>query len=266
MSLLAAGGLAALLSGCATQTAVGKVQQDIDRVQAHLWVLSQELRSVDSLLQAQQAEAQQRWTESSTDDETLSQQVDRLQARLDDVAGRVKDLSQGVESNRLYSPGKAAGSRRAAPGSAVPKGGGPDSTRGPEPSLIADPQGLYRLALDDMEARNYPWAVSEFSQFLEIFPQDDLADNAAYWLGECYYAQKEFPKAVAAFQRVLVDYPKGDKVPAAMLKLGYTYPEVKEKAKGVELLRELVQKHPDSEEARLAKERLSAPAKKGGRR
>jgi tol-pal system protein YbgF len=255
------GGGALFLGGCATHAGVGKLQIDVDRMQSHLWVLSQQMKSIDSLLQAQQVEAQQRWTELSTDGENLSQQVARLQARVDNVADRMKDLSQGVESNRLYGGSKGGSARRPAQAAATA-----DSARGPEPGLVADAQGLYRQALDDQETRNYALAISEFAQFIEYFPKDNLADNAAYWIGECYYAQKDFPQAIAAFQRVLTEYPEGDKVPAAMLKLGYAYLETKDRAKGQQQLRDLVKRYPDSEEARLAKERLGAGAKPGARR
>jgi len=40
----------------------------------------------------------------------------------------------------------------------------------------------------------------EFVEFIKRFPKHDLADNAQYWIGEGYYAQKKYEPALTAYQ------------------------------------------------------------------
>ncbi len=50
------------------------------------------------------------------------------------------------------------------------------------------------------------------------FPQSDLADNAQYWIGECFYSQKKFQEAKEGFAAVAEHFPFGNKVPDALYK------------------------------------------------
>jgi tol-pal system protein YbgF len=247
-----------LLGGCATQGGVSKVNRDVWRAQEQLEGLSGQVGALDSTLAAQADSTYRRWALLSTDGEALKLQMSQMQARLTDVSRRLADIAQTLEQMRLYGGSSGAGR----PSPAAPVAGPADSLRRAEPSPGVDATELYNLAFRDLEAKNYRLATSEFAQFLESFPGSDLADNAGYWLGECYAAQKEYKNAVAAFQQVLDKYPEGDKVPAAMLKLGFVLPQVKQGAKAERVLRDLVSKYPESEEATKARQRLRSMAKK----
>lgn len=257
--------LSPLLLGLACLGAAGCAQQvSLKRMHLDNQELARQIVALDSLMRAREAEDERRWIEESTDADDLKKQVQQVQDRLDNVARRLADLAKDLEAVRLSSgsKGRPAAGR---PVAAAPA----DTGRAAQPPLLADPQVLYDLARKDMEAGNYALALGEFSQVLDTFPQSEFADNACYWLGECYYAQKDFPKATEAFQRLLKDYPQGDKVPDALLKLGYALAEQKDQAKAAAALRELIAKYPDSPGAKLAKEKLKAlgpPAKPAGKR
>jgi tol-pal system protein YbgF len=222
-------------------------------VEDQLQTLSRQVSSLDSLLQAQGAESHRVWVELSTDGDEVRQRVQRVEAKLDDAARRLANLSKTLETVRLYSGGRVASSDRP---SYDPGNSDTASASAPRRSLISDEQGLYDLASEDMKKENYPLAASEFSQLLENFPRSDLADDACYWLGECYYAQGDFTRAIEAFQRVIADYSASEKVPAAMLKLGYAFLEMNERTNGVQRLRTLMKDYPNSEEAAQARKRL----------
>ncbi|MSS71940.1 MAG: tol-pal system protein YbgF [Candidatus Latescibacteria bacterium] len=245
--------LASLLAGCATSGAVKSVQSDVGRVEDQLHLLSRQVVSLDSLLQAQGAESHRVWVELSTDGDDVKQRVQRVEAKLDEAARRLADLSKALETVRLYSGGKMAPSEHPSFSSGSADTASVSALRR---SLISDEQGIYDQASEDLKKENYPLAASGFSQLLENFPKSDLADDARYWLGECYYAQGDFTRAIEAFQRVITDYPDSEKVPAAMLKLGYAFLEVNDRTNGVQRLRELMKDYPKSEEAAQAKKRL----------
>ena len=81
-----------------------------------------------------------------------------------------------------------------------------------------NPDQLFAAGYADFSRGNYELAASEFRQYVESYPATEMADNAQYWLGECFYAQKKYPEAVVEFDKVITKYPRGDKVLAARLK------------------------------------------------
>lgn len=81
--------------------------------------------------------------------------------------------------------------------------------------------------------------------------------NAQYWLGESFYSQKNYDQAIKEFGIFLKEYPESPKVASALLKQGYAYLEVGQKSQGQTVLNTLVKRFPQSQEAKLAKERLS---------
>ncbi|HNZ03338.1 MAG TPA: tol-pal system protein YbgF [Myxococcota bacterium] len=63
-------------------------------------------------------------------------------------------------------------------------------------------------------------ARAAFIAFVDKYPGHAYADNARYWVGECYYDVRDFENARTEFMRVITDYPDGNKVPDAMVKVG----------------------------------------------
>lgn len=108
---------------------------------------------------------------------------------------------------------------------------------------------FYRCALSLVYARRYTEAIHLFQMFLNYYPQSSLADNALYWTGECYYAQKQYATAIGYFQQVICDYPKGNKVPDALLKIALSYFSLKNYPQGCGVLSELLSRYPRSESA-----------------
>ena len=114
----------------------------------------------------------------------------------------------------------------------------------------------YQAALRDYQRGNYDLAIEGFREFVAANPRADLADNAAYWIGESLFSQKKYRDAIEQFDSVVNNYPKSDKVPGALLKKGYAYINVGEKAQGVVQLQYVLHEHPKSQEAALARQKL----------
>jgi tol-pal system protein YbgF len=118
------------------------------------------------------------------------------------------------------------------------------------------PRALYDAAYQDLTRGNHGLAIMGFQEVIAKFPASELADNAQYWIGESYYAQKDFKHAQEEFQKTVDGYPRGDKVPAALLKIALCQIESGDKKAGRSTLEKLVERYPHSEEARLAKTKL----------
>lgn len=118
------------------------------------------------------------------------------------------------------------------------------------------PQALYNLAYLDYTKSNYELALEEFSQYLKLFPQGEFADNAQYWIGEIYYAQRDFRTAMSEFQKVIVNHPRGRKTAAATLKIGLCRINLNDITGGRQFLENVQKTFPNSDEARIAGLRL----------
>jgi tol-pal system protein YbgF len=114
----------------------------------------------------------------------------------------------------------------------------------------------YRAAVELVRAGKHAEAQSALRAFLKAYPRHDYADNAQYWLGEDFYAQKDFTHALAEFRATIETYPRGNKVPDALLKVGYCYQALGQPDKARAVLEQVVTLYPKSEPAALATQRL----------
>jgi tol-pal system protein YbgF len=127
----------------------------------------------------------------------------------------------------------------------------------PAPAVTTEnPSETYQAAYRDYQRGNFDLAIEGFRDFLRAAPNSDLADNAAYWIGESLFSQKKYREAIAQFDSVVTKFPRSDKVPGALLKKGYAYISVGERSQGIVQLQYVVHEHPRSQEASLARQRL----------
>jgi tol-pal system protein YbgF len=126
----------------------------------------------------------------------------------------------------------------------------------PDVKSVRDPLRLYKDSYEALRAGHDDQAARGFREFVKKFPHHDYADNAQYWLGECFYDRKMYPEAAAEFRRVVTEYPLGNKAPDALLKLGFSVIASGEAQKGRQILSEVPKSYPRTEAARLAEQRL----------
>ena len=138
----------------------------------------------------------------------------------------------------------------------------PPSPQIEHPSLPTDPTELYRLALENFRQEDFKKAQQLFSQFLSQFPNHELASNAQFWIGECFYKQGDYERAILEYEKVLNRYPKSPKVPAALLKQGLSFLALGEEMTGQYLLQKLIKEYPTSPEAELARQKLPSRKKR----
>jgi tol-pal system protein YbgF len=117
----------------------------------------------------------------------------------------------------------------------------------------------YRAAVELVKAGKSDAAVTALRAFLQHYPRNDYADNAQYWLGEVYYAQKDYQHALAEFRATIETYPRGNKVPDALLKVGFCYQSLGQTEKAKAVLEQVVNLYPKTEPAALAAKRLETP-------
>lgn len=178
----------------------------------------------------------------------LTDQIEHLEAKLEDTNFRLTQLAQQITAtNQELQEVRNAAEEARASVSPPPTSSQPGSS---------DPQALYDTAYNDYLQGNFDLAILGFRKYSETYPATDLADNAAYWIGECYYSQGKFQKAIDQFDIVLDRFQGSDRVPSVMLKKGYAYLELGQRAPGIVQLQKVICEFAGTDEAHLAKTRL----------
>ena len=99
-----------------------------------------------------------------------------------------------------------------------------------------------------MLQKDYASAEIAFSQLVDAYPNDPLASNAQYWLGESYYVRGQYKNAADAFLKGYKKYKSGDKAPDTLLKLGMSLAELGQKDAACSTFDELKTKYPRAPE------------------
>ena len=239
-ALWIAGALAA--AGCApggyyntSRTALDSLLTSQAEMMRRVAALERKVDATQVGLQATRANNDARMAE-------ISQRLDVLGGQLEESGAKFTRLAQGVDTvkHRLMSADSERASR-----------GGADTTATP------DPEAMYQAAYSDVAAGRYDLGREAFRTYLKYFSDTEVADNAQYWIGDCYYVTGDFASAIPEFQKVVQNYPKADKVPASLLKIGLSYARLKNTAEANKYYRLLIQKYPRSPEASAARERLA---------
>ena len=173
---------------------------------------------------------------------------------LEALTQKVADLESGIR--RQYNqPGQGvpAAENRADVGS--PFGGEETGTEGPDESISSE-RALYNASKDSFDQGRFEEGMEGFKEFLDRYPKSELADNAQYWVGECYMALKKYDRAIAAYEDVKKKYPEGNKVPDAMLKQAMAFLAKGDETSTRILLKRIVSAFPESDQARIAEQRL----------
>ena len=119
-----------------------------------------------------------------------------------------------------------------------------------------DEKADYDQAFQSLKDLKYADAATQFSTFVQKYPDSEYADNAQYWLGESYYVTRNYDIALEAFQSLLSTYPESPKVADGLLKIGYTHYELQQWDQARAALVQVQEQYPGTTLARLAGSRL----------
>ena len=121
----------------------------------------------------------------------------------------------------------------------------------------ADSMDLFNAAYRSYNNRDYAAALAGFSTFLQRESNHRFADNAVFWIAECYLAMGKQFKAVGEFERLLRRYPKSEQAASSLYRIGFIYDQMQDMAKAREYYFKVVEKFPGTEAARKASRRMS---------
>jgi tol-pal system protein YbgF len=90
-----------------------------------------------------------------------------------------------------------------------------------------DTSTRYKHAFHYLRKREFKNAEIALQEFIDAHPNDPLAGNAMYWLGESYYTRGLFGKAAETFVSGYEKYSRSSKTPDNLLKLGFSLARLK---------------------------------------
>lgn len=239
-----------ILSGCATRKEIVKFKNDATYLCSQVETLRLENKEIKKMLVELNKSVNNLSEETQRSKADMLTEIDNLKSKSQIIESKIEDtsyrmsgfLQKQLKENTEHDSSLATNNQNIQTGS--------------EKDNI-NPKEIYNMAYIDLSKSNYQLAIAGFQEYLNRFPQSELADNAQYWIGECYYAQQNYPVAIEQFNKVRTNFANSDKTAAAILKIGYCYFNLGDSATGNKYLTSVIEKFPNSEEARLAKSRLS---------
>jgi tol-pal system protein YbgF len=263
LALVAGGGIAhaqTSLSGDDRQPAtIAAGSPAAARLDARMTQLEQDLRGVTGRVENLTFQMRQ-----------LNDRMEKLASDLEVRFGELRTGGAASGSAGAVAGGTSAGASAGAPGSG-PTMLGRSATEGPtaaaqSPAIPAPAQqsattpapaaagGLpsgssreqYAQAFSLMQKASYAEATAAFAEFLRRYPDDPLADNARYWLGESYYARGEYTRAAEAFLEGYERNKTGPKAADTLLKLGMALAALDKKKEACASFRELTRAFPNA--------------------
>lgn len=246
--------------------------QNSEDIQALKEIL-QQLLTLSLHFQTEQASLKEDQKQIPPQFEAILSKLDQLNTKLNNFSTELIELKELVLSAPLYSPteqpeegdvGDPLLKEQATEAELKEQAAGEVKSDEEKPEDLAEnieipqlsPQEVYNIAYSDYLNGNYQLAIDGFNLYLEQFPDTPVADDAAYWIGECYFSQSKFEEAADQFAELILNFPEGDKIPSAYLKKGLSLIELGKKDEALSVFKLLISKFPLEEETRIAQEKI----------
>jgi tol-pal system protein YbgF len=243
-------------------------QSNDERMGVLLHIVQQNADSIAKM--TSQVTTMQQAMASQNENQQLSGQMQALNDSVDELKTRIGKLDATLQSmqaqlqNVQNQPTPGAGTPATAPGpSGTADGTAPGisspapAAQGPGAATVPPLQQTYQAGLRDYNSAKYELANNEFSDVAKYYPQDDLAGNAHFYMGEIAYRQGKYSQAIKHYDVVLEQFAGNPKAPAAQLRKGESLMESQQREAGAQELRSLIQRYPQTPEAAEARSKLN---------
>jgi tol-pal system protein YbgF len=267
--------LAALLAF--TCTAWAGTKEDIEQVQRNLLELQQQFWNLEKDLKANTTDFKDTAGKLQKTNDELRQSQAALNAKLETILNQIQALNAKLdETNVRIRELAAAGNRLGTTGAYEPVQTEPQGSQhveeSPEPMENTEQSGqaplpagqgsvgeqqIFTIARAEYTKGNFEQALRGFQDMLDQYPNSAIADDAQFMIGESYYGMKEYVDAVAEYDKVVKRFPDSPNVPGAQLKKAFSLFALGKKGQGVVELQQISQRYPNTKEAQIARQRLA---------
>jgi tol-pal system protein YbgF len=239
-----------------------QTQQLQQQLAAAIDQLAGTLKTINARVDDQAAATRKSFADQKLAVDQFGGDLRAVRERIDETTVRISGLAQEVEALRLAIPQfPTTPAVPLDPGAAAAPGTTDASTPPVAAPTVAlapgmTPQRLYNTALADFTAGQWALCIDGFGTYLRNFARTDLADDAQWYIGECYHQDGKFAEAIDAYNRVITNYQKGDRVPDAYYKRGIALGATGQTDRARESFETLMKNFPDHDMARMAKQQI----------
>jgi TolA-binding protein len=227
--------------GCVSDDELKKVENEVSDLKIEIFKLRSQLEDANQKLETDRAAA----NDSRAQDR-------RFQADLQENLRQLQDSTR-ILNNRLGD----AGVRRATPAKPGTPAAQP-SAAVPEPAPApSDDDKAFTAAVLDYNRGNYAVAADGLTLFLKASPQSAQRPEALFYLGLCYYNQKQYDKAKPVFEQIMREHANSSQFLPARLKRAQCLQRMGLKPAAIKAFKELTDGFPGSPEARTAQQELA---------
>jgi len=226
-----------------------------------------------SMLDQRISQLEEQLRQATGDLEKYQYDINQLKAKMDrqqqDDDFRFKQLED--KQNNAGGAAAAPAAGPAAPPAAAPDANGNRPGPGSQPGFLGQPHpgagdkpaappaaadgGLpagkpaaeqYDYAYGLLKNSDYDGATKAFQAFLTQHPQDPLAGNATYWMGQIEFSQGHYDRAAPIFLDAYRKYPKSAKAGESLLKVGLSMGSLSKKNEACAALHRFQTEFPDA--------------------
>ena len=249
-------------AGVAKEESFQVVRMSQAEIQSQLSTLAGDLQKLNGKFDENKFFLDKTLKDSASEIDVLKTQITALEKQFKDVSNRLDVLEGKVGQHASTSRQEQAREterRTEEPGKNTPTGG----VKTAEPVALPDNAKQYDEAYTAFKNKKYKEAREKFEAFLQAFPEDELSDNAYFWVAETYFQEKNFEEAILSYETLLKKYPKSQKAPGALYKQGLSFIELGDKKTGGVILEQLIERYPKTAEADFARKQLEKIRKTG---
>lgn len=230
-----------LKKGAATEESFHAVRQSQAEIQTLLSDILKDVQVLSGRFDENKYYVENTLKNTTTEMDLLRMQLTSLENQVKEINTRINAFQGGTTTYEPYTDKQ------------IPPQG-TESTIKPLQSGTKDDK--YAAAYDAFQNKRYKESRQMFEGFIMEFPNEDLTDNAYFWLAETYYGEKDFENAILAYETLLKKFPDSQKVPGALLKQGFSFIEIGDKKTGQVILEQVNERFPNSREAEISKKKL----------
>ena len=236
---IVASAVAPLLVGCVTVAEFRKLERDV--------------RNLESGGAATGGEERRRLADLAARLDSIEGEIERVNGRLEVAEHRVDQALKEASAARAEASAAAASAAASEAQEGAPPA--PDEGAGGATSREVEAYRAARTAWSEGDAEA---CIDRFRNFLQTYASSTYAENASYWMADCYFKRGDYKTAVLRFDDVVARYPTGNRAPdalyrqgEALLHLGPGYGRAAGKA-----FERVIHEYPDSARAPEAKKQL----------
>ena len=237
-----------------------QIQVQLGQLQTAQAVLKSAIDAVSAGATEQQDLLRKTLADSKIALERVQQDMSILSERIDETNSRLGGLREDLVTLRQSREPLVIPAAEPVPGEAGSTPGQAPATETPAPAVVVatGPSviDIYNEARNDYTQGRFALAISGFKDVLELDKRGDLADNAHYWMGESYLAQRQHELALGEFDKIIRDYPQSNKRPDAYLKKAMTLEEMGRRSEANVMYELVIEQFPRTAQERVARRKL----------